>query len=63
MKALWLPVSNLVKVHYIYMPNIKAVGLPVSEEKNFEVGLLWSYVRTCDPTRAGTVLTTDASYE
>ena len=31
-------------------------GLPVSEKKNFEVGLLCSYVPTCDP-RGGSVLT------
>ena len=29
------------------MPYIKALDLPVSEMKNFEVGLLWSYVPTC----------------
>ena len=31
------------------MPNIKALNLAVPEKKNFEVGLLWSYVLTCDP--------------
>ena len=30
-------------------PNIKALILPVSEMKNFEVGFLCSYVSTCDP--------------
>ena len=30
-------------------PNIKALYLPVSEEKNFEDGILHSYVPTCDP--------------
>ena len=30
------------------MPNIKALSFPVSEKKNFEVGLLCSYVPTCD---------------
>ena len=36
-----------------YIPNIKAPCLPVSERKNFEVGLLCSfeyyYVPSCDP--------------
>ena len=31
------------------MPNIKTLNLPVSEMKNFEVGLLWSYLPICDP--------------
>ena len=35
------------------MPNIKALILPVSEKKNFEVGFLCSNVPTCDP-RGGT---------
>ena len=30
-------------------PNIKALILPVTEKKNFEVGFLCSYVPTCDP--------------
>ena len=30
------------------IPNIKALRLPVSEKKNFEDGLLCSYVPTCD---------------
>ena len=46
------------------MPNIKALYLPVSEMKNFEIGLLWSYVPTCaPPPRTGPVLTPGASYE
>ena len=28
---------------------IKVLSFPVSEKKNFEVGLLCTYVRTCDP--------------
>ena len=32
-----------------YKPNIKALDLPVSEKKNFEVCLLCSYVLTRDP--------------
>ena len=31
------------------MPNIKALHLLVAEKKNFEDGLLCSYVPTCDP--------------
>ena len=31
------------------IPNIKALHLPVSEKKNFEDGLLYFYVPTCDP--------------
>ena len=58
-----------------YMPNIKALGLLVSEKKNFEVFILSSYaqtydkminyVSTCDntPTRAGPVLTPRTSFE
>ena len=30
---------------------LKALSLPVSEKKNFEIGLLRSYVKTCDPRR------------
>ena len=33
---------------YEYMSNIKALDLPVSEKKNFEVCLLCSHVQTCD---------------
>ena len=29
------------------IPNIKALGLPVSKLKNFEVGPLWYYIPTC----------------
>ena len=32
-----------------YVPNIKSLGLPVSEKKNFEIFFLCSYVPTCDP--------------
>ena len=32
-----------------YIPNIKALGLPVSEKKNFEIFFLCSYVPPCDP--------------
>ena len=32
-----------------YIPNIKAVGLPLSEKKNFEICLLCSSAPTCDP--------------
>ena len=32
-----------------YIPDIKALSLPISEKENFEVGLLCSYVSTCDP--------------
>ena len=45
-----------------YIPNIKAVGLPHSEKKKFEICLLCSYAPTCDP-RARPVLTLGASYE
>ena len=45
-----------------YIPNIKALGLLVSE-KNFEIFFLCSYVPTCDPPAAGPVLTQGASYE
>ena len=38
------------------MTNIKALDLPVSEKKNFENGLLCSYVPTYDPW-VGPVLT------
>ena len=31
-----------------HIPNVKAPCLPVSERKNFEVGLLCSYVPSCD---------------
>ena len=31
-----------------YIPNIKALGLPLSE-KNYEIFFLCSYVPTCDP--------------
>ena len=31
-----------------YILNIKALGLPVSEKKNFEIFFLCSYVPTCD---------------
>ena len=31
------------------LPNIKALGLPVSMKKNFEIFFLCSYVPTCDP--------------
>ena len=41
------------------MPNIKAKDLPISEMKNFEVGLLWSYVPSC-ATAAGPALTPGA---
>ena len=39
---------------------MKAVRLPVSENKNFEVDLLCSYVLTCDPC-GGTYLNPGAS--
>ena len=41
---------------------MKALGLPVSEKKNFEVCLLCSYVPTCDP-RGGANFAPGASYE
>ena len=42
-----------------YIPNIKALSLPVSESKIFEVFLPCSYVLTCEPPSpgAGPVLT------
>ena len=43
---------KLIKVHK-EMLNIKALILPVSEKKNFEVGFLCSYVPTCDPHGRG----------
>ena len=36
-----------------YLPNIKALGLPVSENKNFGIFFLSSYVPTCDPPGQG----------
>ena len=44
------------------MHNVKALILPVSEKKNFEVGFLCSYVPTCDPG-VGQFLNPGASYE
>ena len=44
------------------MHNIKALRLPVSEEKNFENGILCSYIPTCDPS-VGQTLTPGVSYE
>ena len=41
---------------------MKTLRLPASENKNFEVDLLYSYVLTCD-TRGGTFLTPGASYK
>ena len=54
---LWPPWTELVFDHWgiiwiqwrCYIPNIKALGLLVSEKKNFENGLLCSYIPTCDP--------------
>ena len=40
----------------------KALRLQVLEKKNFEDGLLCSYVPTCDP-RTWSILTPGASYE
>ena len=37
-----------------HIPNIKSLRHPVSEKKNFEDGLLCSYVPTCDP-RGGAI--------
>ena len=42
--------------------NIKSLCHPVSEKKNFEDGLLCSYVQLVTPA-AGPVLTQGASYE
>ena len=36
-----------------YVPNIKALGLPVSEINNFEIFLLCSFVPTCGPVLTG----------
>ena len=41
---------------------MKGLPLPVSENKNFEVDLLCSYLLTCDPW-GGTFLTPGASYK
>ena len=41
---------------------MKALRLPVSKNKNFEVDLLCSYVLACDPWD-GTFLTPGASYK
>ena len=35
------------------IPSIKALCLPVSDRKNFEVCLLCSYVHSCDPQGRG----------
>ena len=40
-----------IKLIKAYIPKVKALSLPVSEKKNFEVGLLCSYFPTCDPGR------------
>ena len=40
--------NHMTKVHK-EMLNIKALRLPVSEEKNIEYTILCCYVRTCDP--------------
>ena len=32
-----------------YIPNMKALHLPVPEKKNFEVCLVCFYVQNCDP--------------
>ena len=41
---------------------MKDLGLPVSEEKNFEVSLLRSHVQYCDPG-GGASFDAGASYE
>ena len=41
---------------------MNALSLPVSDKKNFEDGLLCSYVPTCDPLR-GASFDPRASYE
>ena len=41
---------------------VNALSLQVLEKKNFEVGLLCSYVPTCDPI-VGSVLSPKESYE
>ena len=43
--------------------NMKVLGLPVSERKNFEFCLLCSYVQTCDPRGGGQSWPPGASYE
>ena len=46
-RGIWM---KLRKVYKEMLHNkIKALSHPVSEKKNFEVGLLCSYVPTCDP--------------
>ena len=45
-----------------YIPKIYALSVPVSEKKNFEVGLLSSYVPTCD-IRRGVSFYPKKSYE
>ena len=44
MKRTWWRSSRRCSI-----PHIKALGLPVSEKKNFEIFFLCSYVPTCDP--------------
>ena len=46
-----------------YIQNIKALGLPISEKKDFETCLLCSYGRTCDPQGSRTIPDSGASYE
>ena len=43
--------SDVTKISWTQKPcsNIKGQCLPVSEKENFEVGLLCSYVPSCDP--------------
>ena len=45
---IWIKLTKVYKEMLI--PNVKALILPVSGTKNFEVGFLCSYVPTCDPS-------------
>ena len=55
--------TNLVEVHKeCYIQNIKALGHPVSEKKNYKVFVLYSCVQLVTPS-VGPVLTPGAFYE
>ena len=62
-----IPRHHMIKIDkglqgYATYQKSKALSLQVSEKKNFEVGLLCSYVPTCNLV-VGSVLTPKESYE
>ena len=44
-----LGLKGLQSTRRCYIQNIKALGLPVSEKKNYENGFSVPYIPTCDP--------------